>query len=62
MHRKEDEKPSEEFWEHFFREDNFQGVSAVDADACFTHDAYVKQETLQPLKFRNFRLYARERG
>ncbi|CAM9182139.1 unnamed protein product [Ectocarpus fasciculatus] len=25
MHRKEDEKPSEEFWEHFFREENFQG-------------------------------------
>ncbi|CAB1103329.1 unnamed protein product [Ectocarpus sp. CCAP 1310/34] len=30
MHRKEDEKPSEEFWEHFFREENFQGKTLGD--------------------------------
>ncbi|CAM9637130.1 unnamed protein product [Ectocarpus sp. 6 AP-2014] len=35
MHRKEDEKPSEEFWEHFFREENFQGKTLGD----FLNDA-----------------------
>lgn len=42
MHRKEDEKPSEEFWEHFFREENFQGVSGLDEDSFVFYIALVQ--------------------
>ncbi|CAM9486070.1 unnamed protein product [Ectocarpus sp. 12 AP-2014] len=46
MHRKEDEKPSEEFWEHFFREENFQGKTLGDFlnDASPTPTAVKKRE------------------